>query len=141
MCASGLLMMIGTILLAEVLQEFAGQLAVYGDVDKKLQKSMNKMKSVVESVDIEALEKMRRENEDQIRANFAEQREMKMASRNREERADSWNEAAAAAEIQKHSENIDEEDSKMTSKTDSEGRIITNPSSRSTKQESEEAEM
>lgn len=64
-------------LLPKVLYEFAGQMAVYADVNKKLQKCMDKMKSVVEAVDMGALEEMLKENEQVLEANFKEQREMK----------------------------------------------------------------
>ena len=86
-------------LLPKVLHEFAGQLAVYGDVDLKLQKSMVKMKAFVEGVQLEELEEVRKENEQQIRANFAEQRERKAgALKRREEKMKQWA-AEAAAEV------------------------------------------
>ena len=64
-------------LLPKVLHEFAGQLAVYGDVNRKLEKCMEKMKGVVEAVDMNVLEEMQRENEEEIKASFVEQRKKK----------------------------------------------------------------
>ncbi len=64
-------------LLPKVLYEFAGQLAVYGDVNRKLEKCMEKMKSVVEAVDMQVLEEMKKENEEEIKAGFVEQRKRK----------------------------------------------------------------
>ena len=64
-------------LLPKVLHEFAGQLAVYGDVNRKLEKCMEKMKSVVEAVDMQVLEEMKKENEEEIKAGFVEQRKKK----------------------------------------------------------------
>jgi uncharacterized membrane protein len=64
-------------LLPKVLHEFAGQLAVYGDVNRKLETCMEKMKSVVEAVDMQVLEEMKKENEEEIKAGFVEQRKKK----------------------------------------------------------------
>ena len=64
-------------LLPKVLLEFAGQLAVYGDVNRKLEACMEKMKSVVEAVDMHVLEEMQKENEEEIKAGFVEQRKKK----------------------------------------------------------------
>jgi len=68
-------------LLPKVLHEFAGQLAVYGDVNRKLEKCMEKMKGVVEAVDMNVLEEMQRENEEEIKASFVEQRNKKEKKR------------------------------------------------------------
>jgi len=68
-------------LLPKVLHEFAGQLAVYADVNKKLEKCMEKMKSVVEAVDMDVLEEIQKENEEQIKANFVEQRKKKQTQK------------------------------------------------------------
>jgi uncharacterized membrane protein len=87
-------------LLPTVLKEFAGQLAVYGDVDKKLQKSMVRMKAFTEGIDLATLDQVNKENEEQIRANFAEQRVLKgRAESTKEERVKRW-EAVAIAEAE-----------------------------------------
>jgi uncharacterized membrane protein len=85
-------------LLPTLLKEFAGQLAVYGDVDKKLQKSMVKMKAFTEGIDLTTLDQVNKENEEQIRANFAEQRVLKArVESKKEDRVKRW-EAVALAE-------------------------------------------
>lgn len=87
-------------LLPTILKEFAGQLAVYGDVDKKLQKSMVKMKAFTEGIDLTTLDQVNKENEEQIRANFAEQRVLKGRVESRkQERVKRW-EAIAVAEAE-----------------------------------------
>ena len=86
-------------LLPKILQEFAGQMAVYADVDKKLTKCMQKMKDLAEGVDVEELEAARRDNEAQIRENFAEQRVLKHETlQKREQRVKEWEVAAAGAD-------------------------------------------
>ena len=50
---------------------------MYGDVNRKLEKCMEKMKGVVEAVDMNVLEEMQRENEEEIKASFVEQRKKK----------------------------------------------------------------
>lgn len=85
-------------LLPKVLYEFAGQVAVYGDVDKKLCACMERMKEFIEAIDIEEVERIRLENEAEIRANFAAQRERKSAAlKRREERIAKWAAEAEAA--------------------------------------------
>jgi len=85
-------------LLPTILKEFAGQLAVYGDVDKKLQKSMLKMKAFTEGINLTTLDQVNKENEEQIRANFAEQRVLKgRVESKKQERVKRW-EAVALAE-------------------------------------------
>lgn len=83
-------------LLPKVLYEFAGQMAVYADVDKKLHACMEKMKSFVESVDMNVLSEIQKENEAKITSNFQQQRELKKKEKMREERAESWSTAAAS---------------------------------------------
>lgn len=72
-------------LLPKVLQEFAGQMAVYADVNKKLERCMEKMKSVVEAVDMDVLEEIQKENEQQIKANFVEARKQKQETKQQKE--------------------------------------------------------
>lgn len=72
-------------LLPKVLYEFAGQMAVYADVNKKLDKCMAKMKSVVEAVDMNVLEEIQKENEQQIKANFVEARKKKQVEKQQNE--------------------------------------------------------
>lgn len=71
-------------LLPKVLHEFAGQMAVYADVNKKLEKCMEKMKSVIEAVDMDVLEEIQKENEQQIKANFMEARKKKQEKKKQE---------------------------------------------------------
>ncbi len=71
-------------LLPKVLHEFAGQMAVYADVNKKLEKCMEKMRNVVEAVDMDVLEEIQKENEQQIKANFVEARKKKQEKKKQE---------------------------------------------------------
>lgn len=103
-------------LLPKILQEFAGQMAVYGDVDRKLQKCMAKMKDFAEGINVAELEAVRRENEEQIRANFAEQRVLKAdVLRKRAERVKEWEVAAA------ETEEVGETSSEYEEESDEEG--------------------
>lgn len=96
-------------LLPKVLHEFAGCVAVYGDVDKKLTICMSKMKDFIENVDIEELERVRVENEAEIRANFAEQNQMKAEGvRRHEERIRRWEQEIAAAANQENADGMEE---------------------------------
>lgn len=82
-----------------MLLEFAGQVAVYGDVNRKLQSCMVKMKEFIETADMAELEQTRQENEQEIRANFALQQEQKQEAllKQREQNAAIWAAAAARA--------------------------------------------
>lgn len=101
-------------LLPKVLHEFAGAVAVYGDVDKKLTYCMAKMKELVETVDLEELERVRSANEAEIKSNFAEQRQMKAEGvRRREERIQRWEEELAELAEQKAREAGGEMDEKQ----------------------------
>lgn len=122
-----------------MLYEFAGQLAVYGDVDKKLQASMEKMKSVVEAVDMNALEAMQKENEEKIKANFMAQREKKQAAKKKQEETESMAvidmDAATAAKVDQLSEELENEESdgkKMTKKKASKGSLVKNSPTKKT---------
>ena len=46
-------------------------------MNRKLEKCVEKMKGVVEAVDMNVLEEMQRENEEEIKASFVEQRKKK----------------------------------------------------------------
>lgn len=78
-------------LLPKVLYEFAGQLAVYADVDKKLTNCMRRMKAFIEGTDLTELDEVMKENEAVIKANFAAQKERKArALKRREQRMREW---------------------------------------------------
>jgi uncharacterized membrane protein len=86
-------------LLPKVLHEFAGRMAVYGDVNKKLQKCMDKMKHVVEAVDMDVLDEIQKDNEQVIKENFEQERKKKQAQKNTPIAADMG--ADTAAEVDK----------------------------------------
>ena len=86
-------------LLPKVLHEFAGRMAVYGDVNKKLQKCMDKMKHVVEAVDMDVLDEIQKDNEQVIKENFEQERKKKQTQKNTPIAADMG--ADTAAEVDK----------------------------------------
>ncbi|KAK2079286.1 hypothetical protein QBZ16_002977 [Prototheca wickerhamii] len=61
-------------LLATVLKEYAGELAVYADVQEKLKRSMERMAAFVEQVDEEELRRLRGEDKEMIAREFPKQR-------------------------------------------------------------------
>lgn len=80
---------------------------MYGDVNRKLEASMDKMKAFIEEVDVDALEELRKEHDQEIKANFAQQTENRAASIERlEKRVAEWEKAVQ----QSHLETAAEED-------------------------------
>jgi uncharacterized membrane protein len=129
-------------LLPTILKEFAGQLAVYGDVDKKLQKSMVKMKAFAEGIDLTTLEQVNKENEEQIRANFAEQRVLKQrAESTKEERVKRWEAVAVAeAEAEEAGMSLSDAEEERERVRDSEEMLLSGSDVESTDEEEEEQE-
>lgn len=103
-------------LLPKVLHEFAGQLAVYGDVNRKLEKCMEKMKSVIEAVDMDALEEMQRENEEEIKASFVEQRKLKEKKKERKKASGSLKDMSEIVASEVEDVLLEEEESEFEGK-------------------------
>jgi hypothetical protein len=77
--------------LPEVLLEFAGPVAVYGDVDRKLETAMIAMKEFVETADLADLKAKRERAMKHIQEGFATTRELKKEQeRRRGERERMW---------------------------------------------------
>jgi hypothetical protein len=83
-------------LLPKVLHEFAGRVAVYADVDTKLEASMARMKEFIEAADLDAVAEGREADWALIREGFAEQRALREAAAAAEEAAAAEAQAAAA---------------------------------------------
>jgi len=117
-------------LLPKVLYEFAGQLAVYADVDKKLTMCMRRMKAFIEGTNLTELEEAMKENEAVIKANFAAQKERKArALKRREQRMQEW-----AAEV----ENVE---SDVENGVDAEGQLEEDAKGSSSQEEEEEEQQ
>jgi hypothetical protein len=103
-------------LLPKVLYEFAGQLAVYADVDKKLTMCMRRMKAFIEGTNLTELEEAMKENEAVIKANFAAQKERKArALKRREQRMQEW-----TAEVENMDSDVDGVDAERQLEEDAE---------------------
>ncbi len=83
-------------LLPKVLHEFAGRVAVYADVDAKLEASMARMREFVEAADLDAVAEGREADWALIRGGFAEQRALRSAAAAAEGAAEAAAGAAAA---------------------------------------------
>jgi hypothetical protein len=64
-------------LLAEVLHEFAGRVAVYGDIDQKLAACMVSMKTFLETVPVDELERIKTEDAKKMQQGFEMERQMR----------------------------------------------------------------
>ncbi|GAB4820294.1 hypothetical protein N2152v2_007340 [Parachlorella kessleri] len=86
--------------LPEVLRDFAGQMAVWGDVDRKLQASMARMALFVEAADLAALQEQRARDWQLVEEGFPEDRRL---------REEAWAaEEARVAELQEQGQEEEE---------------------------------